>query len=75
MVQGEDLFAREANYHQSCCKSFDLNYANQKRLTSRAEALDTSPVHGEATGETPIAAAHQMALTAVLDAIQDEVIQ
>lgn len=67
MVQGEDLFAREANYHQSCRKSFDLNYANHKRLTSRGEALDTSP------GETPIAIAHQMPFNAVLDVIQDEV--
>lgn len=74
MVQGEDLFAREANYHQSCRKSFDLNYANHKRLTSRGEALHTSPVHGETTGETPIAIAHQMAFNAVLDVIQDEVI-
>ncbi|KAK5870594.1 hypothetical protein PBY51_003528 [Eleginops maclovinus] len=73
MVQDEDLFAREANYHQSCRKSFDLNYANHKRLTSRGEALDTNPVSG--TGETPIATAHQMAFNAVLDVIQDVVIR
>lgn len=71
MVQCEDLFARDANYHQSCRKSFNLKYANHKRVTSRA--LATSPISD--TEQNLKAAAHQMAFTAVLDVIQDLVIQ
>lgn len=36
MVHGEDLFAREANFHNSCRKSFNLQYINHVRNTSRA---------------------------------------
>ena len=43
MVQGH-LFAREANYHQSCRKSFNLKYSTPKRVASQAEALDTNPL-------------------------------
>ena len=31
MVQGEDLFAREKNFHQSCRKSLNLKYINHLR--------------------------------------------
>jgi len=46
MVQGEDLFAREAQFHQSCRKSFNLKYGNQLRNTARAakNASDTDQV-------------------------------
>ena len=30
MVQDENLFAREENFHQSCGKSFNLKFINQK---------------------------------------------
>ena len=73
MVQGEDLFAREANYHQSCRKSFNLKFAKHKGVISRGKALDTNPVNE--TEQAPMAAAHHMAFKAVLDVIQDQVIR
>lgn len=44
MVQGEDLFAKEANFHQSCRKSFNLKYANHLRDTAQATAQATNCV-------------------------------
>ena len=64
MVQDEDLFAREANFHQSCRKSFNLKYINQ--LRDKNSAIDTQ--------QDRKAAAHHMAFTVVLDFIQDRVI-
>ena len=68
MVQGEDLFAREAQFHQSCRKSFNLKYVNHLRNTARAakNASDTDQLHK--------AAAHLKSFTAVLDFIQNQVI-
>lgn len=69
MVQGEDLFAREANFHKSCRKSFNLKYVNHLRDTGQAtnRAIDTD--------QDRKAAAHMKAFTAVLDFIQDQVIE
>lgn len=36
IVYGEDLFAREARFHPSCRKSFNLQYINHLRETSKA---------------------------------------
>ena len=62
MVQDEDLFAREANFHQSCRKSFNLKYINH--LRDKNSAIDTQQDRK----------AHHMAFTVVLDFIQDRVI-
>lgn len=35
-VQGEDLFAREAQFHPSCRSLFNLRYLNHLRDTARA---------------------------------------
>jgi len=65
-VQGEDLFAKEANFHQSCRKSFNLQYMKhmqkQQRFTANAKQDDhtVSP--------------QQKAFSAVLDFIQDQII-
>jgi hypothetical protein len=67
MVQGEDLFAREANFHQSCSKSFNLKYVNHLRDTARNHAIDTE--------QDLRSAAHLKAFTAVLDYIKDIVIE
>jgi hypothetical protein len=68
MVQGEDLFAREANFHQSCRKSFNLKYVNHLQDTAQSmnRAIDTE--------QERKAAVHLKAFTAVLDFIQDRVI-
>ena len=34
LVQGQDLFAREAQYNESCENQFKLNYLNMKRLVN-----------------------------------------
>ena len=39
-VQGEDLFAWEAQFHSSCRKSSNLKYANYLRDTARAPSCD-----------------------------------
>lgn len=69
MVQGEDLFARETNFHQSCRKSFNLKYANHLQNTAQATNCVTD------TEQNRKAAAHLKAFTAVLDFIQDLVIR
>ena len=68
MVQGEDLFAREAKFHQSCRKSFNLKYINHQRHKAQAtnRAGDTQHDHK--------AVAHLKAFNVVLDFIQDRVI-
>ena len=66
MVQGEDLFAREAHFHPSCRKSFNLKYVSYQRDTAKATSCDTTD-----TEQDRKAAAHQKAFTAVLDFIQD----
>lgn len=68
MVQGEDLFAREAQFHQSCRKAFNLKYFNHQCHTAQAtkRAVDTD--------QDRKAAAHLKAFNAVLDFIQDRVI-
>ncbi len=38
MVRGEDLFVREANFHQSCHKSFNLKYTNHLQYASQTTA-------------------------------------
>ncbi len=64
-VQGEDLFAREANFHQSCRKSFNLKYVNHLRDTTKVTT------HAIDTEQDRKAAAHLKAFTAVLDFIKD----
>jgi len=68
-VQGEDLFAREAQFHQSCRKSFNLEYANYLRDTALATNCDKADTEPDRK-----ASAHLKAFTAVLDYIQDCII-
>lgn len=68
IVQGQDLFAREAQYHPSCRKVFHLKYLNSKRRSARAQKSNSS------TKEDPKAASHQRAFNVVLDFIQENVI-
>lgn len=42
-VQGEDLFAREAQFHPSCRSLFNLKYLNHLRDTARATKDVTKP--------------------------------
>ena len=64
MVQGEDMFAREENFHQSCRNSFNLKYINHLRDKKCAIGKE----------QDRKAAAHQKEFTVVLDFIQDRVI-
>lgn len=68
-MYGEDLFAREARFHPSCRKSFNLQYINHLRETSKA----TNRTKIE-TEQDRKATAHLNALTTVIDYIQDCVI-
>ena len=68
-VQGEDLFARETQFHPSCRKSFNLKYINYQRATARATNCDKTD-----TDQDYKAHAHLKAFTIVLDFIQDCVI-
>eukprot|EP00064_Thunnus_orientalis_P006084 superscaffoldBa00000619_g6098 len=67
--ESEELFGREANFHQSCRKSFNLKYANRLRDTTRATN------HVTDTEENHEAAAHLREFNAVLDFIRDLGIQ
>ena len=64
-VQGEDLFAREAKYHQSCRKSFNLKYLNHQRYKDQGANRVT---------DSDQAAAQLMAFNAVLEFLQTRVI-
>ena len=63
MVQGQDLFAREANLLQSCRKLFNMQYINH--LNEKEGLVDK-----EQDGMT---FAYHKALTVALDFIQDRV--
>ena len=66
MIQDEDLFAREAQFHQSCRKSFNLrcaNYLSGIARTKSPEKTDTDQERNES--------AHLKEFTVVLDFIQD----
>lgn len=69
LVQGEDLFAREANFHRSCHKSFNLKYTNHLRKAALFESGGTD------TEQNLKASAHLKAFTAVIQYIQDLVIE
>ena len=68
-VQGEDLFAREAQFHPSCRNSFSLKYINYLRDTARDLNCDKTE-----TDQERKASAHRQAFAVVLDFIQDSVI-
>ena len=63
-VLGEDLFAREAQFHPSCRSLFNLKYLNHLRDTARATKR-----HKTETDQDRKASAHLKAFTAVLDFI------
>ena len=68
MVQGEDLFAREANFHQSCRKTFNLKYTTHIRDAAQStnRTMDTD--------QDRKAAAHSNAFTVVVSFVQNVVI-
>lgn len=66
-VQGQDLFAREAKYHSSCRKAFNLRYINHLRDTNCKK-------EGPPTEQEQKTLAHQKALDVVIDYIQESVI-
>ena len=66
-VQGQDLFAREAQYHSLCRKAFNLRYINHLRDTN-------SRKEGPPTEQEQKTLAHQKALDVVIDYIQESVI-
>ena len=67
-MEGEDLFAREAQFHPSCRKSFNLKYANYNYLRDTARATNCDKTD---TYQDHKVSAHLKAFTAVLDYIQD----
>ena len=69
-VQAEDLFASEAQFHPSCRKSFNLKYANYLRDTARATNCGKTGIDQDRK-----ASAHLKAFTAVLDYIEDCIIE
>ncbi|CAH1773854.1 unnamed protein product [Owenia fusiformis] len=66
LVQGEDLFAREAQSHESCRNRFSLKYNTYKRKLC-STTIDTE--------QDQKANAHMKAFTAVLSSIQNKVIE
>ena len=69
MVHGEDLFAREARFHPSCRKSFNLKYINHMRDTSKATNRASFKTEQDRKAD-----AHSKAFTAVIDYIEDCII-
>ena len=65
MVRGKDLFAREANFHQSCRKLFNMQYINH--LNNNNGLIDEK--------QDGMAFAYHKAFIVVLDFIQDRVIE
>ena len=57
-VHGEDLFAKEANFHPSCTKSFNLKYINH---VQKPQNVETDANQDDET------AAHQNAFSVVLE--------
>ncbi|KAK3700755.1 hypothetical protein QZH41_010937 [Actinostola sp. cb2023] len=70
MVQDQDLFAREARFHPSCRKDFNLKYINYLRDTAKAKNRSATD-----TEQDRKASAHLKAFNIVLDFIQDSVIE
>ena len=66
-VQRQDLFVREAKYHSSCRKAFNLRYINHLRDTN-------SKKEGPPTEQEQKTLAHQKALDVVIHYIQESVI-
>lgn len=66
MVQGEDLFARGAHFHQSCRKSFNLKYTNH--IHDKKKAMTPAIFSDNMSG------AHQTAFRSVLTYVNDNVI-
>ena len=68
-VQGKDLFAAEAKYHQFCRNIFTTKYRNHVRDEAQKEKRALS------TEQDRKAAAQKEALTSVLDHIEEHVIK
>ena len=66
-VQGEDMFARDTQFHPSCRNSFNLKYIKYLHDTAlNCDKTETDQEHK--------ASAHRQAFAVVLDFIQDSVI-
>ena len=70
LVQGQDLFAREAQYHASCENQFKLKYLKYQK--SKEKANESLPLDIE---QSQITTTHLNALTFVAHEIQSSVIQ
>ena len=70
LVQGQDLFTREAQFHQLCRNSFNLRYINHIAKESNCE-LDPKTADSD---EKRRAIAHNRAFTAVLNYVEKYVI-
>ncbi|KXJ15418.1 hypothetical protein AC249_AIPGENE10219 [Exaiptasia diaphana] len=68
-VHGQDLFAREACYHPSCRKAFNLRYINHLRNKKRSEKQSMT----ERGDQEELA--HTEAFDKVLDFIQEHVVK
>ena len=68
MVQDEDLFATEAQFHPSCRKLFNLRCANYLRDIARTKSPEKTDTDQERNKS-----AHLKEFTVVLDFIQDHI--
>ena len=68
-IQGEDLVARQANFHQSCRKSFYLKYVNHQRNKTKTISNDRGDEK-----QNDRAAAREKALSVVVDFIKSTVV-
>ena len=67
MVQGEDLFAKEAQFHQTCLKAFNLKYLKhcKKQGTNNSQGAD----------QDQKATAYEQSFSTVLEFLQEQVIE
>ena len=69
LVQGKDLFSREAQYQETCENQFKLDYVEHLRSKETSAQTFFSD-----TEQNKIATAHKNALSSVVDEIQSTVI-
>ena len=66
IVQGEDLFAREANFHPSCREAFHLDYLRHSKYVSKCSSE---------TELDKLSFAYSKAFSTVIDFINEQVVQ
>ena len=68
LVQGEDLFAREAKFHKTCLSSFKLDYLSHCRKQIKEEECPST------SEQDPNTTAHEKAFDLVLHFLQKHVV-